>query len=354
MGGFPRQDGRKGIRNHALVVYLVECARHVAEDYRDRGAQLIGFPSCYPSAYGESMLEALATHPNVGAALLISLGCESFNCARLAEAVGNSGRPVQTITIQKAGGTRSSIAAGKAWIEQALAHLEVMPQAAISASDLVVGLLPGEAGAETCRILGRVTDHLSASGGRIILDDPTKGRDLAARANDRTTAAKLKALADRAVRCRTLTASVMPVAAFTPYAAGSCGIEGLLRPAERPRGTGLYLLDNVPEGEPRHGPIDLGPAVTAAELVACGAQLLVAASDDGELAGTAVAPVVKVCADPRKTSDTGEEIDASNEGEVIDAVLGAIDGWRTSAERLGYCDFALVHKSFESALEGHR
>jgi altronate hydrolase len=146
----------------------------------------------------------------------------------------------------------------------------------------------------------------------------------------------------------------MPVAAFTPYAAGSCGIEGLLSPAERPRGTGLYLLDNVPEGEPRHGPVDLGPAVTAAELVACGAQLLVAASDDGELAGTAVAPVVKVCADPRKTSDTGEEIDASHEGQVIDAVLGAIDGWRTSAERLGYCDFALVHKSFESALEGHR
>jgi altronate dehydratase large subunit len=28
--GFERADGRKGIRNHVLVAYLVECAHHVA------------------------------------------------------------------------------------------------------------------------------------------------------------------------------------------------------------------------------------------------------------------------------------------------------------------------------------
>ena len=30
MIGYLRQDGRKGIRNVVLVVYLVECAHHVA------------------------------------------------------------------------------------------------------------------------------------------------------------------------------------------------------------------------------------------------------------------------------------------------------------------------------------
>src|ERR1700674_728891 len=115
MRGYLRQDGRKGIRNNAVVAFLVECARHVAEeiaeDYRDRGVQLMGFPNCYPSAYGDAMLRALATHPNVGAALLISLGCESFRGGALEVAVAACGRPGKLLVIQQSGGTRSTVAA---------------------------------------------------------------------------------------------------------------------------------------------------------------------------------------------------------------------------------------------------
>ena len=32
MLGFPRTDGRKGIRNTVVVGYLVECAHHVARE----------------------------------------------------------------------------------------------------------------------------------------------------------------------------------------------------------------------------------------------------------------------------------------------------------------------------------
>ncbi|NJO37586.1 MAG: UxaA family hydrolase, partial [Rhizobiales bacterium] len=50
MEGYLRADGRKGIRNHILVAYLVECAHHVARaiatPFAERGAQLIGFPGC--------------------------------------------------------------------------------------------------------------------------------------------------------------------------------------------------------------------------------------------------------------------------------------------------------------------
>ncbi len=51
--GYPRADGRKGIRNLTVVVYLVECARIVA-DAIAAGAgdvHVIGFPGCYPNAY---------------------------------------------------------------------------------------------------------------------------------------------------------------------------------------------------------------------------------------------------------------------------------------------------------------
>ena len=61
-------------------------------------------------------MERLCTHPNVGAVLLVSLGCESFNEYRLEHTVRSSGRPAKTIVIQAAGGTRRWIAEGCAFV----------------------------------------------------------------------------------------------------------------------------------------------------------------------------------------------------------------------------------------------
>ena len=87
MRGFLRSDGRKGIRNVLVVAYLVECARHVAQEiaqpFREKSVHLIGFGGCYPNPYADRMMRALCTHPNVGGVLLVSLGCESFNRAAL-------------------------------------------------------------------------------------------------------------------------------------------------------------------------------------------------------------------------------------------------------------------------------
>ena len=44
--GYLRADGRKGIRNLVLVVYTVECAKHVAHAIAtgEDDTQVIGFP----------------------------------------------------------------------------------------------------------------------------------------------------------------------------------------------------------------------------------------------------------------------------------------------------------------------
>src|SRR5579871_666280 len=97
MRGYLRADVRKGIRNVVAVAYLVECAHHVARQmaapFRERDVHVIGFPGCYPNDYAERMMRQLCTHPNVGAVLLVSLGCESFDKYGLAHAVRASGRP---------------------------------------------------------------------------------------------------------------------------------------------------------------------------------------------------------------------------------------------------------------------
>ena len=60
-----RPDGRKGIRDAIVVVYLVECAHHVARRIVDKmddpRVQLIGFPGCYPNDYALAMMKALTT-----------------------------------------------------------------------------------------------------------------------------------------------------------------------------------------------------------------------------------------------------------------------------------------------------
>jgi altronate dehydratase large subunit len=135
MRGYLRPDGRKGIRNFVVVAYLVECAHHVArqiaQPFQTEGCQLIGFPGCYPSDYAHRVMDAMCTHPNVGAVVLVSLGCEEFRRSALAAAIAASGRPVELLVIQEQGGTRATVAEGRrlveAWLAECLAPSAAAP-----------------------------------------------------------------------------------------------------------------------------------------------------------------------------------------------------------------------------------
>ena len=89
------------------------------------------------------MLTSLCTHPNVGAVLLVSLGCESFDRAGLQEAIRQSGRPVETLVIQQVGGTRKTIEKGRAWIESTLSAMEPAPTTTMAINELVIGTVCG-------------------------------------------------------------------------------------------------------------------------------------------------------------------------------------------------------------------
>ena len=172
LSGYPRADGRKGIRNVIVVAYLVECAHHVAReitlDFRhlegDVQVHLVGFPGCFPNSYAERMMTAIATHPNVGAALLVSLGCESMNKRKLEQAIADSGRPVATLTIQQRGGTRSTIAEGVAWVRETAAALARQTRVPMALSELVVGTIcggsDGTSGISANPAVGRAFDML--------------------------------------------------------------------------------------------------------------------------------------------------------------------------------------------------
>src|SRR5205809_2174717 len=116
--GWLRSDGRKGVRNIVLVIYTVECAKHVAHAIAqgEEAVHVIGFPGCYDNQYAVRLMLALGRHPNVGAVLAVGLGCEYTRPDRIAEVVRESWRPAEWCRIQESGGTRRRAEKGKATV----------------------------------------------------------------------------------------------------------------------------------------------------------------------------------------------------------------------------------------------
>ncbi|MGA2436806.1 MAG: UxaA family hydrolase [Thermoguttaceae bacterium] len=386
MKGYPREDGRKGIRNHVLVVYLVECAHHVAREialpYRERGVHLIGFPGCYPSPYAERVMDCLCTHPNVGAVLLVSLGCESFHRRELAEAVRRSGRPVEMLVIQEAGGTRATTAAGRRWVEQALGQLSGAPRVEMQLAELVVGTICGgsdaTSGLTANPAIGKAFDWLVDRSATAIFEETNEmvgcEQHLAGRATTPELARELAAAVIKAERYH----RVLGHGSFAPgnaegglttqeekslgaYAKSGCRpVSGLLRPGDRPPRGGLYLLDVVPDGEVRFGFPNISDNTEAADLMACGAHMILFSTGLGSVVGSAIAPVVKVCANPETYRRLREDMDIDAgriledrstldevAGELIERIAATADGEPTASESLGHQEFLLTYKRFE-------
>jgi altronate dehydratase large subunit len=384
--GFLRADGRKGIRNVLVVAYLVECAHHVAREialpFRDRGVHLIGFPGCYSNAYALAMLEKLCTHPNVGGALLVSLGCEGFDKRRLARVVGGSGRPVMAVGIQDTGGTRRSIAAGRDWVDRTLSILAREECVAMGIDELTVGTICGgsdaTSGLTANPAMGIAFDLLVAGGAKTIFEETGEliGMEhlMAARAANPALGEELK----RTVAKAAAYYATLGHASFAPgnadgglttieekslgaYAkSGQSRIDGIVKPGIEPPAGGLYLLDVVPDGEVRYGFPNINDNAEIAELVACGAQVILFSTGRGSVVGSAIAPVIKVCANPdtyRRMEDdmdvdAGRILDgratlAEVGREIYEIVRRVANGETTKSEGLGHQEFVLTYKSFE-------
>ena len=386
MQGFLRSDGRKGIRNVVAVGYLVECAHHVAREIalpmRDDDVHVIGFPGCYPNEYAQRMMEQLCTHPNVGAVLLVSLGCESFNKYGLERVVRASGRPVKTLTIQATGGTRASIAEGRAWVAEQRAALDLMPTVPMDVSELVIGTVcggsDGTSGITGNPAAGRAFDRLIAAGAACIFEETGEligcEHIMASRAINPALGEVLEASVAKAARYYATLGygsfaagnadgglSTIEEKSMGAYAkSGSSPISGLIKPGDVPPKGGLYLLDVVPDGDVRFGFPNINDNAEIAELIACGAHAVYFVTGRGSVVGSAISPVIKICANPETYRRMADDMDVDAgrilEGratldqvgqEIFDLTIGLGQGQRTRSEDLGHQEFILTYKSFE-------
>lgn len=383
--GYLRSDGRKGIRNVTLVAYLVECAHHVARKIVDKvddpDVHLIGFPGCFPNAYAQDMMEALTTHPNVGAVLLVSLGCESFKRSALKRVVEASGRPCDLLVIQEAGGTRSTIEKGIEAVARLKAASEARP-VPMAVEELVVGTICGgsdaTSGITANPAVGRCFDRLVAAGAACIFEETGEligcERIMSSRAVTPELAREIEASVVKAERYYRALGfgsfasgnadgglTTIEEKSMGAYAkSGDSPISGLLKPTNQPPGGGLYLLDIVPDGEPRFGFPNIADNAEIVELIASGCHVTLFTTGRGSIVGSAISPVIKICANPDTYRKLSEDMDVDAgrilEGrasldevgeEIFEQVMKVASGARSKSEELGHREFLLTYKTFE-------
>jgi altronate dehydratase large subunit len=384
--GYLRSDGRKGIRNVVAVVYLVECAHFVAREisssFKNQEVHLIGFPGCYPNQYADKIMNAICVHPNTGAVLLVSLGCESFNRNRLMENIEKSGRPVHLIGIQKIGGTRKAIDDGKKWVSAAIEQIKNVPQVEMGLSDLYVGTVCGgsdaSSGISANPAVGKAFDRLVDENAVCIFEETGEMIGLENILKQRAKTPALATELENSVKKAAIYYTKMGHGSFAPgnadgglttieeksmgaYAkSGNSALSGLIKPGDVPAKPGLYLLDVVPDGEPMFGFPNINDNMEITEMIACGCHIILFTTGRGSVVGSAVSPVIKICANPETYERMKDDMDI-NAGKIIDGhatledvgneivekIVAVAKGNQSCSESLGHQEFILSYKKFE-------
>jgi altronate hydrolase len=194
--GILRPDGRVGTRNYIAVVSTVNCSATVAHAVADwfTPERLAAYPNvdgvaafthstgCGMELSGEPMqllrrtLGGYMRHANVAGVLVIGLGCERNQIASLLEEQGLTPGPLlRTMVMQEVGGTRKSIEAGIAAVQEMLPEADRVTRSAMPASHLTVGLQCGGSDGFSSitanPALGAAVDLLARHGGTAILSE---------------------------------------------------------------------------------------------------------------------------------------------------------------------------------------
>ncbi|MBK8186069.1 MAG: UxaA family hydrolase [Cellvibrio sp.] len=387
-----RADGRKGIRNVIVVAYLVECAHHVSRMIVNRtnilkedltsDVHLIGFSGCYPNQYAYDMMRAVCTHPNVGGVLLISLGCESMNREKLLSEIVASGRPAELLVIQDEGGTKSTIHSGIEAVARLQEKASQAQRVPMYWHELIVGTIcggsDGTSGITANPAVGRCFDALVAANAICIFEETGELIGCETIMADRAITPELGLEIEACVAKAEHYYRVMGFGSFAPGNAdgglttleeksmgaysksGSSPISGLIKPGDIPPAGGLYLLDVVHDGEPRFGFPNISDNAEIVELIACGSHVILFTTGRGSVVGSAISPVIKICANPETYKRLAEDMDVNAgkilEGEatldqvgeeILQNVIDVASGKRSVSEELGHQEFILTYKAFE-------
>ncbi len=370
--GYVRADGQVGCRNHVAVIPSVTCAGDVASAIVRQVTGTVGFfhhqGCCQLPPDLDRVTETLISlgcSPNVGAALIVSLGCEGTDTERLYEMIRATGKPVEIIRIQELGGVSAAIKAGIDAAQELVMEISGMQRQAVDISRVTMSIKCGASDttsgmASNC-VIGYVADKLVDLGATVVFGETTEflGGEhlLARRAVTLEVGQKILDIVDRMEkRARSLgcdmrkgqptpgniaggLSSIEEKSLGAIVKSGTRPIQGVLEYPERiGERKGLWIKD-TPGREPE---ILTGMAAT-------GAQFMLFSTGRGAPQGFPTMPVLKICGNPNTYERMQHDMDL-NAGRIITgersieevgeeayaAVLALLSGRQTKNETLGY------------------
>ena len=186
--GYRRPDGRVGVRNEIWIIPTVGCVNDVAKTLARENQDLAQgsvdglYTFTHPfgcSQTGEDhaqtrkLLAALTRHPNAGAVLVLSLGCENLTHEQFLEELGDyAPQRVKFLTCQE---VSDELEAARKLLEECAAYAGRFKRETLPASELVIGMKcggsDGLSGTTANPVVGRFSDMLVAQGGSTVLTE---------------------------------------------------------------------------------------------------------------------------------------------------------------------------------------
>ncbi|GIF11661.1 UxaA family hydrolase [Actinoplanes teichomyceticus] len=380
--GFVRADGSVGTRNYVGIVTTVNCsastARMIADQFRgpvmdacpnvDGVVALTHDSGCgmVPASEGGRMLRrtlrGYAAHPNIGALLVLGLGCEMLAAdAVLADLPAPADTLIEQMVIQEHGGIRATVRDGSAVVRSLIEQLDQRRRQTAPASKLVLGLncggSDGYSGITANPALGRASDLLVAQGATTVLAEtpevfgaehlltrravsPEVGRRLLDRIewwkryveSGGGTLDNNPSPGNKAGGLTTILEKSLGAVAK----GGTAELTAVYEYAERVTASGFTFMDT-----PGYDPV----SVTG--LVAGGATVVVFTTGRGSVLGTKPVPCIKVATNTPMYERMREDMDLNAGGivagtdtidsvgaEILEAVLAVASGRATVSEEL--------------------
>ena len=373
--GYQREDGSVGIRNKILVIALSDCCEPVARKIASAANDAVAITQhhgCINDPIVINTLIGVSTNPNIGAVLLLMMGCEGMDASGIIGKIESAGRPLRTITMQEVGGTSKAIKAGFKYVREFQDLIDSQKRIEAGIDKLIIGVKCGGSDATNGMsgnpAVGVASDLLVDAGGTVILSEPIEAlgaeQFLMDRAVDDQVKNEIKTTVMNEFRRYNIDKSVAEVMCKGNYKGGLSTIEekalgailksgtrkilGVLKVnkhvIEKPNASGGCFFQDGTHVEPM--------AMTL--MAAAGAQLVVYVSGRGGVLGHAVLPFINVNGNPNTCKTMSDDIDVCAGGiidgdeslsvvgkKIFDEILSTINGKDTKSEMFGYDNFSV-------------
>ncbi|MCF8077913.1 MAG: UxaA family hydrolase [Desulfobacterales bacterium] len=177
--GFPRPDGKVGARNYVAIIPSVGCVNNLCAqlEHMIAGTKAIRHDQgcLHPPADTEQVVRTLINlgkNPNVGASLIVGLGCEMAKAERVYEGLKETGKPVNMVVVHEIGGMIDTMAKGAKILVDMVAQTSAVRREAFGLDKLVLGTKCGSSdttsGLSSNLVTGQVCKRTVANGGKFI------------------------------------------------------------------------------------------------------------------------------------------------------------------------------------------